>query len=117
MKAPEHERAELLGEVVRRATYELNAPIDRIEVIGDAERVDCWAGSRQVSLAVDYAQGGQYEFDGRDDQPTLGRFRPTVGSGSWNVWVVPRPEAPQGVIARILARFWKRRGSTNGKVT
>jgi hypothetical protein len=113
MKAPEHERVDLLYEVIRRATFELNAPIDRIEVIGNVKRVDCWAGSRQVSLAVDYAQGGQYEFDGRDDPPTLGRFRPTVGSGSWYVWVVPSPvtprlEKPHGVIARTLARF--RRG-------
>ena len=109
MKAPEHERADLLHEVIRRATDELKVPIDRIEVIRDAERVDCWAGSRQVSFAVDYAQGGQWESEGRDDPPTLGRFQPTAGSGSWNVWVVPRPQARQGVIARILARFGDRR--------
>jgi hypothetical protein len=112
MKAPEHERVDLLYEVIRRATFELNAPIDRIEVIGNAERVDCWAGSRQVSLAVDYAQGGQWEFED-GSRPTLGRFQPTVGSGSWYVWVVPSPvtpsqEKPHGVIARTLARF--RRG-------
>lgn len=111
MKAPEDERAELLGEVIRQATAELEAPLDRIEVIGDAERVDCWAGSRQVSFAVTYAQGGQWESEGTADPPTRGRFQPTVGSGSWNVRVVPRPVTPLGAIARILARFRKRRGS------
>ena len=109
MKAPEHERADLLHAVIRCATDELKAPIDCIEVIGGAERVDCWAGSRQVSLAVTYAQGGQWESEGRDEPPTLGRFQPTAGSGSWNVWVVARPQAPRGVIARILAWFGDRR--------
>ena len=72
MKAPEHERLDLLFEVIRRASDELKAPIDRIEVVGYEKRVDCWAGSRQVSFAVAYAQGGQWEFEGRDDQPSQG---------------------------------------------
>jgi hypothetical protein len=54
MKAPYDERADLLQVAVRRPTQELHAPIDRV---GDVDRVDCWAGSRKVSLAAYYSPG------------------------------------------------------------
>ena len=107
MKAPEYERADLLSVAIRRGTDELRAPIDRIEVVDRGARVHCWAGSRQVSFAVAYEQGGRYEVEGRDGAPPSGRFLPMPGSGSWNVIVVAGPP-PQGVIARLLSRVRSR---------
>ena len=72
MKAPEYQRVDLLGVAITRGTDELRAPIDRIEVVERGARVNCWAGSRQVSFAVAYAQGGQYEVEGRDGAPAVG---------------------------------------------
>ncbi len=101
MKAPQYERAEMLGVAIRRATDELSAPIDRIEVVGS--RVNCWAGSRRVSLAYSYAQGGRMD--------PAGRFQPLPGSGSWDVVVVPRANPPRNVIAKALARLLKSHGA------
>jgi hypothetical protein len=81
MRAPVHERMALLDVAIARATDELNAPIDRIEVTGTL--VNCWAGPRKVTLSYHYAQGGQMN--------PVGRFTPTVGSGSWRVVVVDDP--------------------------
>jgi hypothetical protein len=107
MKAPEYERADLLSVAIRRGTDELRAPVDRIEVFDRGARVDCWAGSRQVSFAVTYEQGGRYESEGHDGAPPSGRFLPMPGSGSWNVIVIAGPPPP-GVIARLLSWFRSR---------
>jgi hypothetical protein len=110
MRPPEFERAALLHKVIGHATHELKAPIERIEVVGG--RVDCWSKSRQVSLAFSYENGGYYENEGHGSEgPTLGTFHITVGSGSWSVWVVTKPEARKGVIARALAKVLWRRGA------
>lgn len=110
MKPPEFERAALLHEVIGHATHQLKAPIEGIEIIGD--RVDCWSKSRQVSLGFCYSPGGYYENETNgSDGPSLGEFHITVGSGSWSVWVVTKPEARKGVIARTLAKVLRRRGA------
>ena len=45
MRAPENERMTLLSVAIARATGELNAPIDRIEVT--REHVTWWSDSRR----------------------------------------------------------------------
>jgi hypothetical protein len=101
MRAPEHERMALLDVAIARATGELNAPIDRIEVTDT--HVNCWAGSRKVTLSYQYAQGGQMD--------PVGRFAPTVGSGSWEVMVVDDPATRRRKgIGQALAKLLKRRG-------
>lgn len=102
MKAPEHERMELLGVAIQHATRELKAPIDRIDVTD--RHVTCWASSRRVVLAYAYAQGGQHD-------PATGRFTPLPGSGAWQVVVVDDPAARRPeVIGRALAKLLKQRG-------
>ena len=94
MMAPEDVRAKLLCMAVDRATRELLAPIDRIEIIGDAVRVDCWAGARQVSIAFDRSESGEF-IDGT--------FVPYAGGVSWDAVVVQRPIAKHGRRRWILA--------------
>lgn len=109
MRPPHVEQEALLHEVITVAIRELMAPIERIEVVGG--RVDCWSKSRQVSLAFSYENGGYYKNEGHgSDGLTLGEFHITVGSGFWSVWVVTKPEARKGVIARALAKVLQRRG-------
>jgi hypothetical protein len=101
MKAPEYERRELLGAAIARATDELKAPIDRIEVTGG--HIRCWAGSETVTLSYHYAQGGSFD--------SHGQFTAHVGSGEWQVEVVRDPASRRpAVIGRGLAKFLKRRG-------
>ena len=101
MKAPHHEREDLLCTAIHRATEELIAPIDRIEVT--AKRVHCWAGSRQVSFSYAYAQGGRVDSDGR--------FQPSPGSGSWDLALVSEPGILRGTFGKFLARLRKDRAS------
>jgi hypothetical protein len=111
MRPPHVEQEALLHEVISQATRELMEPIERIEVVGG--RVDCWSRSRQVSLGFSYENGGYYDNETNgSDGPTLGEFHITVGSGSWSVWVVTKPEARtrMGAIARTLAKVLRRRG-------
>jgi len=104
MKAPPDERADLLQAAIWRATRELGAPIDRVEVVGDVDRVICSAGSRRVSLAVRYSPG--YAPD-----PTGAYLQITAGGGSWNVEVVPGEAIPQGAISRTFAWLRRRLGA------
>jgi hypothetical protein len=102
VKAPEHERMTLLSVAIERATRELRAPIDRIEVTRD--HVNCWAGLRKVAMTYDYAQ------DGRIESPS-GRFMPIPGSGNWEVAVVDGSSTRwPAAIGRGLAGIFKRRG-------
>jgi hypothetical protein len=103
MMAPQYVRANLLCMAITEATSELSAPIDRIEIIGDAVRIDCWAGSRQVSIGFNRSEGGEI---------VNGTFVPFVGSVSWQPVVVQRPTAGQphkrqwilaGVLIGLLA--------------
>ena len=86
MIAPADVRANLLCMAIERATRELRAPIDRIEIIGDAVRVDCWAGARQVSIDFNRSEGGQI---------VSGTFVPNAGSVSWQPVVVESPTTEQ----------------------
>jgi hypothetical protein len=81
MMSPADVRAQLLCKAVDRATRELEEPIDRIKIIGDVARVDCWAGARRVSIAFDRSESGDF-IDGT--------FVPHVGGVSWNAVVVQR---------------------------
>ncbi|MDR3462327.1 MAG: hypothetical protein P4L76_08440 [Beijerinckiaceae bacterium] len=100
MRAPHHERRAMLDVAIHRATEELNAPIDRVEVV--AGHVLCWAGSKMVTLLYDYAQGGSH-----DDS---GRFIPHVGTGWWRVEVVPNSTLRRpSLIGRALAKLTKRK--------
>lgn len=102
MKAPEHERKALLGIAIERATDELGAPIDRVDVTDSL--VTCSAGSRKVVMSYSYADGGTV------DQNT-GRFVPTLGSGSWQVTVLDGEAVSQPeIIGRTIAKFLKSRG-------
>jgi hypothetical protein len=104
MRPPEFERASLLHEVIGHATHELKAPIEGIEIING--RVDCWSESRQVSLGFCYSPGGYYDNETNgSDGPTLGEFHTTVGSGSWSVWVVTKPEARKARSRELLLKF------------
>ena len=100
MKAPHYERRELLGVAIERATEELEAPIDRIEVT--TGHVRCWAGSKTVTLSYDYGQGGVHDCHGV--------FTAHVGSGHWYVEVVssstPRH---RGLIGSLVAKLLKKR--------
>ncbi len=84
MKAPEHERMELLRVAIGRATDALNAPLDRVDVAN--ARVNCRAGRRQVAMAYADAPGGRTD-------PVGGVFRPIPLGGSWGVVVVEAPVA------------------------
>jgi hypothetical protein len=102
VKAPEHERMELLSVAIERATFALNAPIDRIEVT--STHVSCWAGPKKVTLSYAYAQGGELD-------PATGRFMPTPGSGTWQVSVITDPAARRPeIIGQALAKLLKRQG-------
>jgi hypothetical protein len=98
MKAPHYERMALLGVAIRTATEELNAPIDRVEVLD--KHIQCWAGSKVVTLSYDYAESGALDEHGN--------FIVHVGSGSWEVAVVrnPTPRRPT-LIGRALAKLMK----------
>ena len=99
--APHYERRRLLGVAIERATEELQAPIDRIEVA--ARRIRCRAGSKTVTLSYDYAQGGA--------QDSHGNFTVNVGSGEWCVEVVRSPASHLPArIGSALAKFLKGRG-------
>lgn len=82
MMAPEGERMRILDVAIRRATEELRAPIDRVEVAKG--QVSCWAGSRRVLMTYDYAQGVHVD-------PVTGQFTPIVGGGHWDVAVIDGP--------------------------
>jgi hypothetical protein len=105
MREPRYERMALLREAIYCATEALMAPIDRVEVTN--ERVRCWAGSKTVTFAYYYSQGGS--------QDEHGRFTPHVGAGSWRVVAVPDPSPnpisrqPE-VIGSAFAKFLKKRG-------
>src|ERR1700759_4672614 len=93
MLAPQDVRASLLNMAIIKATSELGAPIDRIKIVGDASRVDCWAGARRVSIAFHRSESGEI-IDGK--------FVPYVGSVSWKALVVPRPKFWQSKRAWML---------------
>lgn len=96
MRAPKHEREAMLGVAIQRATGELNAPIDRVEVV--AGNVLCWAGSKRVTLSYQYAQGESCDEHGK--------FVPHVGSGSWEVQVVADATSKKPtLIGRVLAKL------------
>jgi hypothetical protein len=69
MMAPKYERARMLEAAIHTAVYELDDPIDRIEVEGG--RVVAWAGSRRLSMRYAYVGGAD------------GEGRPMPGSGHW----------------------------------
>jgi hypothetical protein len=96
MQAPENERMRLLGVAICRATQELRAPIDRIEVTDG--HVTCRAGGRAIAMTYRYAQGG-------DVEASSGRFIPMPGSGEWEV------EVGDGPIAR---RRWSLAAALRG---
>ncbi len=73
MMAPHFERARMLQAAIQTAVYELNDPIDRIEVIGG--KVLAWAGNKCVVMRYGYENA--YGADGS----------PMPGSGSWQVTV------------------------------
>ena len=100
MRAPHHERRAMLSVAIDKATEELNAPIDRVEVV--AGHVRCWAGSKLVTLLYDYAQGGSHD--------ETGNFIPHVGTGWWHVEVVPNPTSRRlTLVERALGKFMERR--------
>ena len=102
MQAPEEERMMLLDVAIGRATEELHAPVDRVEVT--RSRVSCWAGRRRVVMAYNYAQGGQVD-------PVTGRFVITAGSGSWDVVVVGKAAPGSGWLRDAFSRLLKRAGA------
>jgi hypothetical protein len=98
MQAPEDERVRLLNVAILRATRELRAPIDRIEVTD--EYVSCWAGPRKIAMTYCYAQGGHADL-------SSGRFTATPGSGVWEVVVVGGPTRrwPDAIGSALLKIF------------
>jgi hypothetical protein len=94
MRAPKYERMRMLDAAIGRASDELDAPIDRLEVAGG--HVTCWSGTRSVIMAYGYAQGG-------GEDPVTGAFIPYPGSGDWYVTVV---QAPPPRRTGWLRRVW-----------
>jgi hypothetical protein len=100
MQAPEGERMRLLSVAILRATNELHAPIDRIEVTD--KHVICWAGLRKITMTYYYAQGGNVEWPS-------GQFTPMPGSGSWEVVVSDGPaNAWPEIIGKALLKVLRR---------
>jgi hypothetical protein len=95
MMAPQFERARMLCTAINTATYELMEPVDRVEV--SRSTVVVWAGAKQVTLKVWYANS----YDER------GHGIP--GGGSWQAEVVPADGAaaagPRPFLRRLLSRL------------
>jgi hypothetical protein len=96
MMAPQFERARMLCTAINTATYELMEPVDRVEVGHSA--VIVWAGAKQVTLKVWYANS----YDER------GQGIP--GGGSWQAEVVSGDGADAASRRPFLQRLLSRLG-------
>jgi hypothetical protein len=67
MRAPWFDRADLLYFAIRKATYTLQEPIDRVEVTGD--RILFRAGTKELSIKYEYIAPGGPPMPGAS--PTL----------------------------------------------
>jgi hypothetical protein len=95
MMAPQFERARMLCTAINTATYELMEPVDRVEV--GRSNVVIWAGAKQVTLKVWYA-------DSYDE-----RGHGIPGGGSWQAEVVSGDGSdaagPRNILQRVLSRL------------
>lgn len=92
MKAPNHERAELLREAITVASDAMDAPINRIKVT--SRYVRCWSKAGLVILEYGYSQGGITD-------PVSGSFHASPGSGTW--WVRLADDGPK---RSFFAQLW-----------
>jgi hypothetical protein len=93
MMAPHFERARVLHTAIQTATYELDEPIDRLEVT--ELRIFVWAGKKVIAMKYRYADS--YGPDG------VGM----PGAGEWVVEKESLIDMPISLIARVLLQFRK----------
>ena len=100
MMSAHDERARLLSIAIDRATRELQAPIDEVEVTSG--QVLCRAGSRVLTMSYGYADAIHAD----------GSVRP--GSGSWWVEVesasAPREAKVAWALGRVAGKWLKAKG-------
>ena len=74
MRAPWYERAAFLYAAIRKATLDLQEPIDRVEVA--SYRILFWAGTKRHEIAYRYIDGPPIPGPGRflldDEEVDLG---------------------------------------------
>jgi hypothetical protein len=89
MKAPNHQRVDMLCEALGVAAGKLEKPIDRVEVVGG--KVLVWAGTARMTLSCAYHNG---------PPPT------TFGGGRWQASVLKIEDERE--VTRAVPSFWAR---------